>query len=66
VPPHPPPIRLARPPGKPSRAGKVQIVAWVAEGRRAELKIVAAKLRRTVDDLVTSMIDHLVTKHLDG
>jgi|SRR5579872_4073332 len=50
--------------GQPSRAGKVQVVAWVPEGRRAELKIVAAKLRRTVDDLLTSMIDDLVTKNL--
>jgi hypothetical protein len=49
---------------QPSRSGKVQVVAWVPEGRRAELKIVAAKLRRTVDDLLTSMIDDLVNKHL--
>ena len=49
-----------------SRAGKVQVVAWVPEGRRAELKIVAAKLRRTVDDLLTNMIDDLVNKHLDN
>ena len=51
-------------PGQQSRAGKVQVVAWVPEARRAELKIVAAKLRRTVDDLLTSMIDDLVTKNL--
>jgi hypothetical protein len=50
--------------GQPSRAGKVQVVAWVREERRAELKIVAAKLRRTVDDLLTSMIDELVTRNL--
>ena len=50
-------------PRQPSRAGKVQVVAWVPEGRRAELKIVAATLRRTVDDLLTSMIDDLLTKH---
>jgi hypothetical protein len=49
---------------QPSRAGKVQVVAWVPEERRAELKIVAAKLRRTVDDLLTSMIDDLLNKHL--
>jgi hypothetical protein len=52
--------------GQPSRAGKVQVVAWIAEERRAELKIVAAKLRRTVDDLITSMIDDLIQKHLDA
>jgi hypothetical protein len=44
----------------------VQVVAWIAEERRAELKIVAAKLRRTVDDLITSMIDDLIQKHLDA
>jgi hypothetical protein len=52
--------------GQPSRAGKVQVVAWIAEERRTELKIVAAKLRRTVDDLLTSMIDDLIKTHLDS
>src|SRR5437868_4709105 len=42
--------RTASKTGQPSRAGKVQVVAWVPEGRRTELKIVAAQLRRTVDD----------------
>jgi len=50
--------------GQGSRVGKVQVVAWVPEERRSELKIVAAKLRRTVDDLLTSMIDDLVTRNL--
>lgn len=49
--------------GQPSRVGKVQVVAWVSEERRTEL-IVAAKPRRTVDDLLTSMIDDLVTRNL--
>jgi hypothetical protein len=60
-----PALESARP-SQPSRAGKVQVVAWIAEQRRAELKIVAAKLRRTVDDLLTSMIDDLVKGHLDS
>lgn len=52
--------------GQASRAGKVQVVAWVAEERRSQLKIVAAKLRRTVDDLLSSMVDDLINKHLHG
>jgi hypothetical protein len=57
----PPTASKAKGSGQPSRAGKVQVVAWVTPERRSALKIKATKLGRTVDDLLSSMIDDLVT-----
>jgi hypothetical protein len=57
----PPTVSKAKGSGQPSRAGKVQVVAWVTPERRSALKIKATKLGRTVDDLLSSMIDDLVT-----
>lgn len=43
-----------------SRAGRVQVVCWVTPEQRTELKVIAARSQRTVDEMLVSMIDTLI------
>ena len=47
----------------PSRAGKVQISAFVSEDKRTRLKIVSAKAGQGISDLIEQAVDDLLAKH---
>lgn len=46
-----------------SRIGKVQVQTWVAEDQRVELHVVAARQRRSVEDLLREAIEGLIKKY---
>lgn len=43
-----------------SRAGRVQVVAWVTPEQRTELKVIAARSQRTIDEMIVSMIANII------
>lgn len=64
----PPVVSTITPSSKPqagrqaSRVGKVQVVAWVLEKKRRDLKIKATRLGCTVDEVLCGLIDDFLAK----
>lgn len=60
--PAPPVAPIETGPRQASRAGKVQVQAWVPSDMRRQLKILAASTDTTIEDLITRGIQLVLAK----
>ncbi len=50
---------------KPSRAGRVQISAWIDPERREKLRIIARGTQMSMETLIEQALDHVFAQYMD-